>query len=149
MRAGWRWVRAAAGTGLTWGLAVFGASVALWLVVGPDAADVFFPAGFAGFAFFGGVLFAVLLRVFEGGRGFDELSPRRDLCPHGGRGRGDHAAGTFRAGGARLRALWCGPGRRLGGVGRVDGGQGPGQDRCGSARAHPGEGTGLEPPAWG
>lgn len=77
MRAGWRWVRAAAGTGLTWGLAVFGASVALWLVVGPDAADVFFPAGFAGFAFFGGVLFAVLLRVFEGGRGFDELSPRR------------------------------------------------------------------------
>ena len=77
MRAGWRCVRAAAGTGLTWALAVFGASVTLWLVVGPDAADVFFPAGFAGFAFFGGVLFSALLRGFEGRSGFDELSPRR------------------------------------------------------------------------
>ncbi len=69
-----RGMRAALGMGLTWAAGVFGASFALWIVVGPDAADVFFPAGFAVLGFLGGVLFSVFLRLFEGRPGLGGMS---------------------------------------------------------------------------
>ena len=56
---------------------MFCASFAFWLVVGPDAADVFFPAGFAAFGFLGGVLFQALLRACEGRHRFEAMSLRR------------------------------------------------------------------------
>ena len=67
-------VRAALGMGLTWAATVFVVSVVLWLLAGPDAADVFFPAGFAVFGLVGGVLFSVILRVFDGRRGVLRIS---------------------------------------------------------------------------
>jgi peptidoglycan/LPS O-acetylase OafA/YrhL len=62
---GWmRRVRGAAGLGLVWAAAWFGAGLALLAVVGPDAADVPFPLGFGALGFvcgvsFGGVLAAL------------------------------------------------------------------------------------------
>ena len=70
-------VRAALGMGLSWAAAVLGASVILRFLVGPDAADVFFPAGCAVFGFLGGVLFSAILRLFEGRRGVLRISLRR------------------------------------------------------------------------
>lgn len=67
-------MRAALGMGLTWAAGVFGASFVFWIVVGPDAADVFFPAGFAVLGFFGGVLFSLFVRLFEGRPGLGGMS---------------------------------------------------------------------------
>jgi hypothetical protein len=60
--------------GLTWAFAWFTAGIALLLVVGPDAADVPFPLGFAMFGFLAGATFSTLLGLVEGRRRFDELS---------------------------------------------------------------------------
>ncbi|MCL7976340.1 MAG: hypothetical protein M8862_01140 [marine benthic group bacterium] len=72
-----RWIRrirGALGLGLTWGLAWFGAGMALLLVVGPDAADVPFPLGFGLLGFLAGVTFSGVLGLVEGRRSFDQMS---------------------------------------------------------------------------
>lgn len=69
-----RRIRGAAGMGLIWAVAWFGAGVLLLLVVGPDAADVPFPLGFGMFGFLAGATFSAVLGVLEGRRGFDQLS---------------------------------------------------------------------------
>jgi hypothetical protein len=48
--------------------------MALFLVVGPDAADVPFPLGFGALGFLAGVTFSGVLGLVEGRRRFDELS---------------------------------------------------------------------------
>lgn len=74
-----RRIRGAVGMGLAWAVG--------WTFVGmlgvvvfyalfptaPDVVDVWIPL-FAYSGFFGGVIFSVVLRVAEGGRGFDELA---------------------------------------------------------------------------
>jgi len=69
-----RRVRGAVGMGLTWALAWFVAGVALFLVVGPDAADVPFPIGFGMFGFLAGATFSAVLGLVEGRRRFDQMS---------------------------------------------------------------------------
>lgn len=72
-----RWlkrIRGAIGMGLTWAIAWFGAGLALLLVVGPDAADVPFPIGFAFLGFLSGVTFSGVLGVVEQRRRFDQFS---------------------------------------------------------------------------
>ena len=69
-----RRVRGAIGMGLTWAFAWFAAGIALLLVVGPDAADVPFPIGFAMFGFLAGATFSTVLGITEGRRRFEELS---------------------------------------------------------------------------
>jgi hypothetical protein len=69
-----RRIRAAAGMGLTWGLAWFGAGMVLLLIVGPGAADVPFPLGFGLLGFIAGALFSGILGLVERGRGFHQLS---------------------------------------------------------------------------
>jgi hypothetical protein len=72
-----RWIRrirGALGLGLTWGLAWFGAGMALLLVIGPDAADVPFPLGFGLLGFLAGVTFSGVLGLVEGRRSFDQMS---------------------------------------------------------------------------
>jgi len=69
-----RRVRGAVGMGLTWALAWFAAGVALFLVVGPDAADVPFPIGFGMFGFLAGATFSAVLGLVEGRRRFDQMS---------------------------------------------------------------------------
>ena len=66
-------VRVVLGMGLTWAAGVFGAGLVLWVVAGPGAADVFFPAGFAVLGFFGGVLFALVLRLFGDRSGLERM----------------------------------------------------------------------------
>jgi hypothetical protein len=60
--------------GVIWGLAWFGAGLALLVVVGPGAADVPFPLGFGLLGFIAGVLFSLILGKAERGRGFHQLS---------------------------------------------------------------------------
>lgn len=69
-----RRVRGAVGMGLTWAFAWFAAGIALLLVVGPDAADVPFPIGFAMFGFLAGATFSTVLGITEGRRRFEQLS---------------------------------------------------------------------------
>lgn len=69
-----RRLRGAVGMGLTWAFAWFAAGVALLLVVGPDAADVPFPIGFAMFGFLAGATFSTVLGITEGRRRFEQLS---------------------------------------------------------------------------
>ena len=69
-----RRVRGALGMGLTWGLAWFGAGLALLLVVGLDAADVPFPIGFGAIGFLAGVTFSAVLGIVERRRRFDQMS---------------------------------------------------------------------------
>lgn len=69
-----RRIRGAVGMGLTWALAWFAAGIALLVVVGPDAADVPFPIGFAMFGFLAGATFSTLLGLVEGRRRFEQLS---------------------------------------------------------------------------
>lgn len=72
-----RWIRrirGALGLGLTWGLAWFGAGMALLLVIGPDAADVPFPLGFGLLGFLAGMTFSGVLGLVEGRRSFDQMS---------------------------------------------------------------------------
>ena len=72
-----RWlrrIRGAIGMGLTWALAWFGAGLVLLLIVGPDAADVPFPLGFAMLGFLAGVAFSGVLAITEGRRSFDQMS---------------------------------------------------------------------------
>lgn len=69
-----RRARGAIGMGLTWALAWFAAGIALLLVVGPGAADVPFPIGFAMFGFLAGATFSTVLGITEGRRRFEELS---------------------------------------------------------------------------
>jgi len=72
-----RRVRGAIGMGLTWALAWFGAGIALLLIVGPGAADVPFPLGFALFGFLAGFTFSGVLGIVEGRRRLDQMSLRR------------------------------------------------------------------------
>lgn len=72
-----RRIRGAIGMGVTWGLAWFGAGIALLLVVGPGAADVPFPIGFGVLGFLAGVTFSGVLRIAEGRRRFGQMSLRR------------------------------------------------------------------------
>jgi hypothetical protein len=75
MKKTWlRRIRGSIGMGLTWGLAWFGAGVALLLVVGLDAADVPFPLGFGLLGFFAGAIFSGVLSIVEGRHSFDQLS---------------------------------------------------------------------------
>ncbi|MDA1104941.1 MAG: hypothetical protein O2956_15270 [Gemmatimonadetes bacterium] len=67
-------IRGAIGMGLTWATAWFAAGMALLLVVGPDAADVPFPLGFAFLGFLAGTTFSGVLGLVEGRRRFDQLS---------------------------------------------------------------------------
>jgi hypothetical protein len=69
-----RRIRGAIGMGLTWAIAWFGAGVILLLIVGPDAADVPFPIGFALFGFLAGAIFSGVLAIVEGRRSFDQMS---------------------------------------------------------------------------
>jgi hypothetical protein len=69
-----RRIRGAVGMGLTWGVAWFGAGVALLLVVGVGAADVPFPLGFGLLGFLAGVTFSGVLGIVEGRRRFDQMS---------------------------------------------------------------------------
>lgn len=69
-----RRIRGAIGMGLTWAAAWFAAGMAILLVVGPDAADVPFPLGFALLGFLSGVTFSGVLGVIEGRRRFEEMS---------------------------------------------------------------------------
>jgi len=69
-----RRVRGAVGMGLTWAFAWFAAGIALLLVVGPHAADVPFPIGFAMFGFLAGATFSTVLGITEGRRRFEQLS---------------------------------------------------------------------------
>lgn len=69
-----RRIRGAIGMGLTWAVAWFGAGIMLLLVVGPDAADVPFPIGFALLGLLAGVAFSGVIGVIEGRRRFDQLS---------------------------------------------------------------------------
>lgn len=72
-----RWlrrVRGAIGMGLTWALAWFAAGMVLLLIVGPDAADVPFPLGFALLGFLAGLSFSAVLGLVEGRRRFDQMS---------------------------------------------------------------------------
>ena len=69
-----RRIRGAIGLGMIWAMAWFGAGIALLLVVGPGAADVPFPLGFAMFGFLAGVTFSGVLGIAEGRRRFDQMS---------------------------------------------------------------------------
>ncbi len=69
-----RRVRAAIGIGIAWGLAWFGAGMALLLVVGIHAADVPFPLGFGLLGFLSGATFSGVLAVVEHRRRFDQMS---------------------------------------------------------------------------
>ena len=72
-----RWlrrIRGAIGMGLTWGLAWFGAGLALLFVVGFGAADVPFPLGFGLLGFLAGITFSGVLGIVEGRRRFDQMS---------------------------------------------------------------------------
>jgi len=69
-----RRIRGAIGMGLTWALAWFAAGMVLLLIVGPDAADVPFPLGFALLGFLAGVAFSGVLAITEGRRSFDQMS---------------------------------------------------------------------------
>jgi len=62
------------GIGLTWAFAWFSAGMALLLIVGPEAADVPFPLGFALLGFLSGVSFSGALGLFAGRRRFDQMS---------------------------------------------------------------------------
>jgi hypothetical protein len=70
----WKRIRAAAGIGLAWGLAWFGAGMALLVVVGPNAADVPFPLFFGFLGFLTGATFSALLGAFARRRRFDQMS---------------------------------------------------------------------------
>jgi hypothetical protein len=72
-----RRIRGAVGMGMTWGLAWLLAGLVLLLIVGPDAADVPFPVGFAFLGFLAGVTFSGVLGVVEGHRRFDQMSLSR------------------------------------------------------------------------
>ena len=72
-----RWlqrIRGAFGMGMAWALAWFIAGMALFLVVGPDAADVPFPLGFGMLGFFAGVTFSGILGIVGRRRRFNEIS---------------------------------------------------------------------------
>jgi hypothetical protein len=64
--------------GLTWGLAWFGAGMAmmlgLLLLTGSTGADVPYPLGFGMLGFFSGVTFSGVLGVLGGNRRFDQMS---------------------------------------------------------------------------
>lgn len=74
MRKWLRRIRGALGMGMTWALAWFAAGIGLLIVVGPDAADVPFPVGFAMFGFLAGATFSTLLGIAEGRRSFEQMS---------------------------------------------------------------------------
>jgi hypothetical protein len=93
-----RWIRrlrGALGMGVAWGLAWFGAGMALLLVVGFGAADVPFPLGFGALGFMAGIIFSVVLGLVEGRRSFDQMSLPR-------------FAGWGAAGGLALAILFVG-----------------------------------------
>jgi hypothetical protein len=69
-----RRIRGAVGLGLTWAAAWFAVGMGLLVVVGPDAADVPFPIGFAALGFLAGATFSGVLAVTEGHRRFDQMS---------------------------------------------------------------------------
>jgi hypothetical protein len=72
-----RWlrrIRGAIGMGVTWAVAWFGAGMFLFLIVGPDAADVPFPLGFGFLGLLAGVTFSGVLGIVEGRRRFDQMS---------------------------------------------------------------------------
>lgn len=119
-----RRIRAAMGMGLTWAAAWFGAGMALLLVIGPDAADVPFPLGFALLGFLSGVTFSTVLGIVEGRRRFDEMSlPRFALWGAVG---GLVLSGVFILAvalldGTNLEALVLGPVFALAGAGSASG----------------------------
>jgi hypothetical protein len=69
-----RRVRAALQMGLTWAGIWFTAGILLLLLIGPDAADVPFPLGFAFLGFLAGTIFSALLVGMERSRRFDQMS---------------------------------------------------------------------------
>ncbi len=69
-----RRIRGALGMGLAWAFAWFGAGMVLFLIVGPDAADVPFPLGFGALGFLAGITFSGVLGLAEGRRSFDQMS---------------------------------------------------------------------------
>ena len=102
--------------GLTWGVAWFGAGVALLLVVGVGAADVPFPLGFGLLGFLAGVTFSGVLGIVEGRRRFDQMSLPR-FAVWGGVG-GLLLSGTFvLATGLGWEVLVLGPVFALSGAG--------------------------------
>ena len=111
-----RRIRGAVGMGLTWGVAWFGAGVALLLVVGVGAADVPFPLGFGLLGFLAGVTFSGVLGIVEGRRRFDQMSLPR-FAVWGGVG-GLLLSGTFvLATGLGWEVLVLGPVFALSGAG--------------------------------
>jgi hypothetical protein len=73
-----RRIRGALGMGLVWGLAWFGAGMALMLTLllttGSTGADVPYPLGFGALGFVAGVTFSGVLGVLGGRRRFDQMS---------------------------------------------------------------------------
>jgi hypothetical protein len=76
-----RRIRGALGMGLVWGLAWFGAGMALMLTLllttGSTGADVPYPLGFGALGFVAGVTFSGVLGVLGGRRRFDQMSLSR------------------------------------------------------------------------
>ena len=72
-----RRIRGALGMGLAWAFAWFGAGMVLFLIVGPDAADVPFPLGFGALGFLAGITFSGVLGLAEGRRSFEQMSVPR------------------------------------------------------------------------
>lgn len=72
-----RKIRGAIGMGLTWATAWFLAGMVLLAIIGPDAADVPFPLGFALLGFLSGMTFSGVLGFVDGRKRFDEMSMPR------------------------------------------------------------------------
>jgi hypothetical protein len=117
-------IRAAFVTGLTWGVAWFGAGMVLLLIVGFGAADVPFPLGFGLLGFLAGTVFSGVLGIAERGRRVEQMSlPRFALWGAVG---GLLFAGVFvtvvgLAGAASLDLLVMGPIFALAGAGSAAG----------------------------
>lgn len=79
-----RWlrrIRGALGMGLLWGVAWFGAGLAIMLtalvLTGSTGADVPYPVGFGALGFIAGVVFSIVLGIVERNGRFDEISMGR------------------------------------------------------------------------
>jgi len=140
-----RRIRGAIGMGLAWAVAWFSAGMALFFVVGPDAADVPFPLGFGALGFLAGVTFSGVLGIVEGQRRFEELSlPRFALW--GGVG-GLLFSGLFVLA-ASLPAdvfLILGPVFTIAGAGSAAGSLALARKAVGETPLPPGSGTSLPP----
>lgn len=118
-----RWVRrirAAAGLGLVWGAAWFGAGMLVLLVVSPHAADVPFPIFWGLLGFLAGALFSIVLGTIERRRSFDQMSLPR-FAGWGALGGLLLSAGVILLSGLGTDGLLLGPLFALAGAGSAAG----------------------------